>query len=257
MGVDPVLQAGDPQLLNRYAYVRNEPINKIDPTGKNPLDITAYQMAAMLAWIQSMIPNGASATPSGPLPETVTVVATLPPEEFVDFNFGGQVPGGPSSTAQSGNPEGQGGGGSTGQTTPSNTDELTPLHCDPGFIETSRRAWMITGNGGGLNNIHVEAGFWVTGSTTVPHYNSIIYTNEESTIRGIPMPPNRVAFVHTHPNVRDPHPSRGDVDAVRQARVPFYVLSNRGLWVRRPGATRSERLRPGLSWINPCPEEDE
>ncbi len=126
MGVDPVLQAGDPQLLNRYAYVRNEPINKIDPTGKNPLDITAYQMAAMLAWIQSMIPNGASATPSGPPPETVTVVGTLPAEEFVDFNFGGQVPGGPGSTAQSGNPGGQGGGGSHGSSSSSGSETNCP-----------------------------------------------------------------------------------------------------------------------------------
>jgi len=45
------------------------------------------------------------------------------------------------------------------------------------------------------------------------------------------LPGNAIALVHTHPNFADPKPSRGDVKAARQIRLPIYTVSRSGIWV--------------------------
>ncbi|HET6266564.1 MAG TPA: hypothetical protein VFG11_02520 [Acidobacteriota bacterium] len=48
------------------------------------------------------------------------------------------------------------------------------------------------------------------------------------------LPGNAIALVHTHPNFADPKPSRGDIKAARQIRLPIYTVSRSGIWMVTP-----------------------
>ncbi len=120
MSVDPVVQAGDPQLLNRYAYVRNSPINYTDPNG-GYLIFTAYQMALMMAYMQSQLTFHVTVTAPQPI-----LIPTPPP---VPSWSGGPLSSSVGPTAQTGGPGSQGG-------TSSSTAQASQTFADAAFQDT-------------------------------------------------------------------------------------------------------------------------
>jgi len=81
---DPVMgNPNDPQSWNRYAYVRNDPVNGVDPSGKSLLSWLAKALQFLVAAITGL-PNGGPGLrgtpptfPGGPLDTTTVMLKTI------------------------------------------------------------------------------------------------------------------------------------------------------------------------------------
>jgi RHS repeat-associated protein len=228
----------NPGSWNRYTYVNGDPVNRQDPSGL--LDYSCGLVQDVEGGVCPFDDNDigpslsggylANFYPDGPLQDDgslvdVTSVDVTDTLDDVDTD--------PSDTDQ---------GDSTTDSAPNE------LQCNAGFIAASNAAWIRAGIG--LKD--VEAGFWVTGPASAPAYFPLPFTNQSMTITGLNIPPAALALVHTHPNAGVAEPSPGDVNNSNLSNLPFYVLSSRGLWLHMPKATKSNMLRPGLSWLKPC-----
>ncbi len=239
-----------PALLSRKC---SRSINSVGTSRLSPLLVTfARHLCSHLC-----SPHLCSPLPS-PLPSpSVTFAVTFAP-------FGGGMPGctpAPDSdnnqTGVEGTPicnqTGSSGGGGTAVSA-NNTGakipplQVTQLQCTAGFIKASNDAWMRATNG----FAKTEAGFWVTGNPNAPSFSPLPFTNQQMTITGLNIPAGALALVHTHPNSGIAPPSPGDVKNSNDHKIPFYVLSSRGLWLHNPGSPTSTMLRPGLTWQKPC-----
>ncbi len=252
--IDPV--AGDitnPQSLNRYAYVRNNPSNLIDPLGLRVVEIGNCTF------------------------------------EFLDYYVDGEYQGtevyfwgcrGDGGDAGGGGEPTIGGGGSPQpqgpedplkpvdvsglrSTTLNNVMRLLqPIYCDDFFIRQASRAWQSTGNGLDQNG-HEEAGFAIAlnpngslgfGPTATSNWNE---NRQTSSIRIQPIP-YEIAVFHTHgvrlsqvPSRINPATREGDV----YSPVPVYLGVRTGeLYVTDPATNTYHRVRNGGrdSFWNPC-----
>ena len=76
--VDPVLgQPSDPQSWNRYAYVRNNPVNLVDPSGQNLLGWLIKAFLALLSYLTG-IPFYTLSLPGGPFGGSLGTGPTFP-----------------------------------------------------------------------------------------------------------------------------------------------------------------------------------
>jgi hypothetical protein len=103
---------------------------------------------------------------------------------------------------------------------------------------------------GGSNQ---EGVFWILpNSVTGFYFTPVQFTNE--TMRAtVNLVPGAVGMVHTHPNAAA-LPEAGDHDSDKARPrpngigMPIYVLTNRGLFVHRPGETGPDKLIDGTAW---------
>ncbi len=267
----------NPQSLNRYAYVLNNPTSLIDPTGlqNNPCangpssTCTPEQNAQSneggggggggLSWTlddspitsweaSGLLGSGAACIGSCSQPvltlksgAVINVVQVAGGEIYVSSN--GDVI---DDASELGLPSLGGGGDDSGNDF--SGGRAGGLPCNPGFIKASNRAWMRAGNG----QTAAEAGFWTTGSVQNATFINLPYTNQPLTITGLAVPTGAIALTHTHPNNSVAAPSAGDMFNSNKIGLPFYVLSSQGLYVFNPGAKASVQLRPNTSWQKPC-----
>ena len=135
------------------------------------------------------------------------------------------------------------------QITVSATATVCPFYCNAEFIKASNQAWMRAKNG----SIPGEATVWITGSYLSPIFTPGPWTNESNTATKLAIPPGAIGLIHTHPNERKASPSGKDIAYSNSSGLPFYVLSNRGLWLANANSPNPpQMLRPDTSWLNPC-----
>ena len=93
---DPVEgDPNDPQTWNRYAYVRNNPINITDPSGKF-FGLIAALLEVIMNWLSQTAPALATLGPGAvpPLIQTITVFGTVPTFATTEAVLGGGIVGG-------------------------------------------------------------------------------------------------------------------------------------------------------------------
>ncbi len=240
---DPV--AGDitnPQSLNRYAYVMNNPTTSIDPLGLDPCTSAntgpggSYACSPQQA-SQSNIGGLLGQIYNNQIGVTITsMFEWLFPAAYVSGDGGHYYMPTVDWNAWA----------SLDLLTPANSAQ--PIYCNGGFIRASNAAWMRAGDG----SVNTEAGFWVTGTPGSPSFTPLPFTNQNRTITNLVVPAHALALVHTHPDAGVAQPSPGDVTNSNNSGLPFYVLSSRGLWLHNPGSPKSTMVRPGTSWQKPC-----
>jgi len=218
---------GDPQSLNRYSYTQNDPVNSVDPTG--------------LMWIICQFSGGAEGGITGGY-----CVVNMP-------DWGGY------------NRDRPGGGGQQPTPTPTPTPQTQkPIYCQPDVIKAMERAWQRTANG----TKGTEAGFVLNGSlsnyTIVDAKSGNTQRYEKMSIN-LPGNPAGATFAvfHVHPNNGGGYPStpdnnalgnkQGDTGVADQYKIPFYVISSRGLSVYDPAKKNDPNkgmtmLRQNLDW---------
>jgi hypothetical protein len=242
----PYANFGDPQSLNLYAYVRNNPNTGIDVDGHyligqqwGPAGPQWDNDIAQVGSNYNMPGGNPDQNPSGATQTSGNGSASPPP-----------TPPGDSGSAQQRTINGSTArtGAGAAVTAASEAANAQPLYCDAGFIKASNAAWMRAGDG--LDN--TEAGFWVTGTPDSPTYTPLQSTNESMTITNLVVPPRALTLVHTHPNTGTAQPSPGDITNSNKSGLPFYVLSSRGLWLHNPGSPTSTMVRPVEAWLKSC-----
>jgi hypothetical protein len=212
----------DPQSINRYAYVGNDPVNFIDPSG--------------------LLPNDQCPTDGTPC-----YIYTSWAERITD-SFGadrGLSAGGFGGVDRGGRGGGGGGRGDTGgggnEGTPQQTDPTFGLgdppsmqdpaeliHCNKDVRETIDKIFNLSRSSGGRRG--TEYGFRVD-KINGQYKVSELFTSsagQHVTISGI-VPGVTVAVIHTHPSY-DPNPSPGDMrNANNNGKYTSYVKTFGGL----------------------------
>jgi RHS repeat-associated protein len=270
----------NPQSLNLYAYVLNNPTSLIDPLGLDPCTSAntgpggsyacspqhasqsntsggggggdlSYTLdgSPLTSWESSgLFSSGAVCIGSCSQPvltttsgAVISVVQVAGGQIYVSSN--GDVF---DNASELGLPSLDGGGDDSGNDFSGGATGGLP--CNPGFIKASNQAWMRASNG----QTAAEAGFWTKGSVQNPTFINLPYTNQPLTITGLQVPTGAIALTHTHPNNSVAAPSPGDMHNSNASGLPFYVLSSRGMYVFNPGTKASVLLRPNISWQKPC-----
>ena len=244
---DPVAGGiANPQSLNGYAYVTNDPVNAVDPLGLK------------LAFITTCTRTGYNDEDGNPVwfEKCETSVIWLPDPVVTNpigpINIGD--PGGPQ------NPTGP-------------PSQKKPIWCQPDVIEAMKRAWARTGNGTSRN----EAGFVLNGT---PSNYSIVDTKSGNTPNEQKMTitptvtggsPSTFLLFHVHPNSDTRNPStpknnsRGDPNFgdtlisdkyyQRGQTISFLVGHRSGLTLYDPSKPPNQRLtnlRENLDWTKAC-----
>ena len=126
---------------------------------------------------------------------------------------------------------------------------LPQIVCDKSVIAAMAQAWQATGNG----TSGTEAGFSVQGSPSNP---AITYAPSNNTHMSntIPTPPGTVDIFHVHPNGGDPAPSQHDITVGNQTGFDMFTFSSSGLYEYDPSTQQTVKLRNGLDWLKPCPQ---
>ncbi|MGH9554487.1 MAG: RHS repeat domain-containing protein [Terriglobales bacterium] len=207
----PDLLAGElaePQSLNRYPYVVNDPVNLIDPLG----------LVALPCWFDSWNPEcwgggGGEGGGGGWFFGIILIPIEVEPGGRDNFS-----PGEPKGKPQP-------------DSLISNPEVLRLLYC----------LWLKSG---GIGNQRTERSTWIIKENEKYRRHDWPSSQEPDKERweGDP-PPNTVANAHTHPNTRDPKPSPrggkgypGDQDQADKLNIPFYALSRSGIWKAIPKA---------------------
>jgi hypothetical protein len=234
--VDPIGAAAshleNPQSTNLYAYVENNPIDYIDPTGLSKIAIfTCHRFCVDVGdgnpscewecgWEEIEIGGGGGFPPpiSEPPPGGVEPPSTPPPP----------------------------------------TDD--PIYCNSKIIDAMKKAWMRSGNG----TRNTEAGFLAYEKDGKIDVVNLPNTNQFDKITFKPneiLPPNAtlLGVFHTHPTNRSKLPSVGekkDSDTAKQLDVPVFIMHRWGLSSIDPQGNISEDIRKNLDWQKPCGGEN-
>lgn len=279
MSPDP--DAGDlanPQSLNRYAYVINNPTNAVDPDGQKAImpgwefgGAGGFSAASAYLGTLASDPTGTFGSSwnefdglQKALTPTITVISggtQTGTAYFQGAPIGGSSEATPPTLVISYPNIGLlsfEGSSQSSQTDPTGSRITIPeprenggwpsYVCSAGFIKASNNAWSRAG----LGTYKQEAGFWIVDTPSGQSFQDLPNTNESGTITGLRVPEGAIGLVHTHPNSMGAAPSSGDITNSNKVNIPFFVLSNRGLWVHDPGEKGSRVLRQGLNWQKPC-----
>ena len=234
---------GAPQSLNRYAYVTNDPINAVDPSGMliipgggyvpwgpgfgwnwNEFDLLDRQIGTA--------PLYHSDNANFPFENyTSDQLSSLADDRVIDYL--GRVPVYASTLLES-NEENR-------DRLTSNEKVLKMLYC----------LWKS----GGYGNPRTERSMWITETNGEFGSKQWPWSAEsgQETWKG-PIPANTIADAHTHPNVMDPKPStrggntgRGDQGSADATNLPFYVVTRDAIWKAVPGDKNPTQVA-GSGW---------
>ncbi len=225
----------DPPSLNKYTYVRNDPVNRIDPDGKEDIFIGNT---------------------------TVTVYGIVDPVDLFnvrDYEMGlllgdleGLFIGIPRMDIARGtyNPSDDGG---PGVPDPEPLDNRSPtgVECQSDVIAAMSKAWMQSQNG----TTKVEAGFTMQGTPGSYTITPNAFTNEYEA-QTIVLPDNTFALFHTHPNGTDAHPSGQDITVANQLNLQMYTLTSQGLFLYDPTKKSTIQVTDALHFLEPCKKKD-
>jgi RHS repeat-associated protein len=240
----------EPQSFNRYAYVQNDPVNFVDPSGLDGIiSFTPFTDAEMcyLFGVGCGGSGGSGGAGNG-------------------FVIEHPFPDGPSTGGGEIAPQNPG----PDKTVPEPQGKYqTPIWCQPDVIEAMKRAWQATGNGIRGN----EAGFVLNGS---PSKYQIVDTKSgntqgyDSMIINLPGNPSGATFAlfHVHPNNGGQYPStpgnnklgnkEGDTGVADRLHIQYYVMSKSGLAMYDPMMKNDPKtkgmtmLRQNLDWTKAC-----
>ena len=215
----------DPQSMNFYAYVMNNPLRWVDPSGHH----------------HNGGCHGIADYPHPVCPGVdvdVTPDPQLPYFPFFPPNY----------------PGGGGGGGRQGAPGPKTPPLQTPpLQCQADIIAAMSTIWSRSQNG----ESGIEGSFNVNGSPS--DYRIVINpTTNQLMKQEIRYQTNTFAIFHVHPNRSGRNawrPSPDDLTLAAGTKRPlqWYIVSREGLGFY-DAATKQPptRLRPGLEWGTPC-----
>ena len=264
---DPVglgaVDFSNPQTWNRYAYVGNNPLNASDPLGlwrsdafSSGLDgsCSINGFISACAMVMSFASAGGGGEFGAWCPDNQCVFNANGLGHFnsvndmYDYNWAHLSVGPDGTVIDTSGPTDDQSKSVVEGAQGTNQPPTPPLECNSGFIQASSDAWKRAG----IGSARTEAGFFVLGSVQNPSFKNFPFTNESGTVTGLAVPLGAIATVHTHPNALGAPPSPGDISNSDRVNLPFYVLSNRGLYVHNPGLKGSTLLRSRLSWLTPC-----
>jgi len=223
MSPDPLAGSiRNPQSLNRYSYVNNDPVNLIDPLGLYCIGIMWIDREGTIKYIPLWCSDGGyggggGGGGNGPDPMT-------PPDDGSDVAGGGLGPleQGPEDITD-------------------NQDILDAMYClwkaaSYGWSDRERSMWIAAENG----NLSTIRWPWSAESG-------------RETWRG-PRPPGSVAIAHTHPNALSPKPSttggntdRGDQGTADTQALPVYVVTRDAIWKAVPKQEEPSQVT-GRDW---------
>jgi proteasome lid subunit RPN8/RPN11 len=89
---------------------------------------------------------------------------------------------------------------------------------------------------------HKEFGFAVVATSDGSFYTTKVTGGEDGIWRAS-VPVGVVAIFHTHRTGVSPRPSADDVEEADRLQLPYYVISNTGLWVYEPDSRRKGKGR--------------
>ena len=211
-----------PASWNRFGYVEGDPVNAIDPDGRQ----TIYYQGVQYCWHGG---EGSGAWyPCGP-----GVVPDVPDPQAPNCEVYPDAPGCP--------------GRAPTVAPPIDKRRKGSYECDSAVIDAMKRAWARSANG----TTGVEAGFFLTGSSSQYRIEDAPTTNERDRMT-IPLPPNSFAMFHTHPNSSLPTPSDQDRTTANRNNLQMFVISSRGLYLYDPTNEKTTQLTDGLEWTKPC-----
>ena len=225
----PYAVFGDPQSLNLYGYVRNDPVSRADANGHcyfGNCDSSGYNDGP------GSLMNGMAAAMNGLAVGTHQVDDTT--VEDLDFMIEKIEEALEEASTPSAQNKPQYDPKKSGPEDPTNPGH--PLSQNPVYKKASDDAWQKTTNGTARNG-RAEAG------GTIEYKDGKIYpANQVNSVNGdaetanhlqITTDANTIAIYHTHGNSLDPRPSPGDRSPNTQ--VPDFVRSQRSLYVTIPG----------------------
>jgi RHS repeat-associated protein len=221
---DPVAGSiGDPQSLNRYGYVGNNPVNAVDPLG------LVIEMApcgvhpdGSPQWFCPSEGDGGVGLSSGILQMVFCF--------YANCGTGG------------GGPSGDTGGSAQGDPLTASQKVLDQMYClwkksRYGFQRTERSMWITEQNG--------ELDF--------PQWPWSAESGKE-TWQGR-RPSGSIAIAHTHPNALSPKPSttggntgRGDQGTADAQGLPVYVVTREAIWKAVPNQKDPSQVAEGNWW---------
>jgi hypothetical protein len=113
----------------------------------------------------------------------------------------------------------------------------------PAFRMASQAAWNAIGQGLAKK----EAGFAV-------HKNGFTDSLQQAYNSGggeidMRIPSDAMSVVHTHPNMLQDNPSKGDIASARKAGIPIYIVSRSGLWMADPNGNVTH-VYSDPNWMN-------
>ena len=260
----------NPQSWNQYAYVSNNPLNAIDPSGMAcyPLEKkltggcgpqegvdfgsswnefnaieTAFTPTAYLVYIEEF-DEGRNPNFGMVYFEPVYGNADMSPITFSATSFG--LPWiDPVNVSLD-----------TKLLPPKNGTHQ--LYCQPDIIQAMKGIWRQSGNG----TSGAEASFRVDGSLTNYRIVPQPFTNQSHSQTLTIIPGTTFALFHVHPNTSGWQPSTpgnnyegnrfGDTGYADKYNFQTYVVSRKGLGMYDPATRTSSLLRPNLDWTKPC-----
>jgi RHS repeat-associated protein len=274
---------GDPQSFNRYAYVRNMPLNSTDPTGMFMVNCSFAENFSRETDKGESGPSGEDESSPDPYyisgcgggiggggwgPDEVPGwlwpdIYTAPCQDVVldGVNMGNTCDSQAESQANKVPDLGPGGGSFSGPL-PNigtlSTPPPPPVYCDPNVINAMTRAWNQSSNG----TSGTEGAFRLDGNPAKYDIVPQPPTNQTGSAAIRIVPGTTFAVFHTHPNNSGPYPSTpdnnhegnkfGDTGVGDKYNMQMYVVSSRGLTVYDPTTKQSSMLRNNLDWTKPC-----